>query len=96
MAPSISDHVTIRARLIGRRTNMSSPRNTALPSRAPAMPWVMVSILRVYRMTRTGSISAHRKQRRVLRHNAADFARGNAVLLQHLQSAFRCFRGDGH
>src|ERR1700688_4108658 len=44
IAPSISDQVMILARFMGFDANMSSPRKTALPINAPAMPCVMVSI----------------------------------------------------
>ena len=44
IAPSISDQVTMRAQLMGREANMSSPRNAALAISAPAIPCVMVSI----------------------------------------------------
>src|ERR1700687_1493231 len=50
MAPSISDHVMIRPRFIGCEANISSPRKTAFPINAPAMPCVIVSIVRVYPM----------------------------------------------
>ena len=47
IAPSINDQVMKRPRFIGREANMSSPRKTALPMRAPAMPCVIVSMAQV-------------------------------------------------
>src|SRR5713226_5529484 len=53
IAPNMRDQVMIRPRFIGCEANMSSPWKTAFPISAPAMPCVMVSIVRVYPM-RTG------------------------------------------
>ena len=47
IAPSISDQETKRAWVIGRAANRSSPLKSALPISAPAIPWVMVSMVRV-------------------------------------------------
>src|ERR1700674_2586506 len=44
IAPSIIDQVIMRPRFIGCDANRSSPRKTAFPINAPAMPWVIVSI----------------------------------------------------
>ena len=58
IAPSISDQVMMRPRFIGCEANMSSPRKTAFPINAPAIPCVIVSIVRVYPMRSWGDILA--------------------------------------
>jgi len=45
IAPSINAQVMMRARFMGFAGNISSPLQNALPISAPAMPWVMVSML---------------------------------------------------
>src|SRR5258707_11779517 len=42
----------MRPRFIGCEANMSSPRKTAFPINAPAIPCVIVSIVRVYPIDR--------------------------------------------
>jgi hypothetical protein len=53
---------------------MSSPRKTAFPINAPAMPWVMVSIVEVYRKRMESPILLDEKQRSFLRNHAPDAA----------------------
>src|SRR5882762_1612068 len=90
IAPSISDQLMTRPRFIGCEANMSSPRNTAFPISAPAMPWVMVSILKVYRM-----ILMNSEKRVLLRDDFSDAMGGNAVTLQSGKSRFSGFGRDG-
>src|ERR1035438_830618 len=56
-APSMSDQVMMRRLLIGVEAKRSSPPNAALAIRAPAKPWVMVSIGDV------GGLLDHRNKR---------------------------------
>src|SRR5260370_9632581 len=62
IAPSISDHVMMRPRFIGREANISSPRKMAFPISAPAMPCVIVSIVGVYPMRLGRCILADEQQ----------------------------------
>src|SRR6267143_1259593 len=95
MAPSISDHVRMRPRFIGCEANMSSPRKIAFPISAPAMPWVMVSILEVYRMLAVVMILMNKEKRVFLRDDFSDAAGGDAVMLQGGESRFSGFGRDG-
>src|SRR6266481_6226799 len=79
MAPSISDHVMTRPRFIGCEANMSSPRKTAFPISAPAIPCVIVSIVRVYPMRSGGGILADKKERISFGDDFADAASDDAV-----------------
>ena len=81
IAPSISDQVRMRPRFIGREANMSSPRNRAFPISAPAMPWVIVSIVEVYRKRLESPTLLDEKQRSSLRNHAANAAGGDTVPL---------------
>src|SRR5216684_4681333 len=93
-APSISDHVRMRPRFIGCDANMSSPRKIAFPISAPAMPWVMVSILEVYRMLAI-MILMNKEKRVFLHDDFSDAAGGDAVMLQGGESRFSGFGRDG-
>src|SRR5260370_17573027 len=79
MAPSISDHVMTRPRFIGCEANMSSARKTAFPISAPAIPCVIVSIVRVYPMRSGGGILADKKERISFGDDFADAASDDAV-----------------
>src|SRR5216683_7258508 len=79
IAPTISDQVMIRPRFIGCEANMSSPRKTAFPISAPAMPCVIVSIIRVYPMRSGGGILADKKERICFGDDFADAASDDAV-----------------
>src|SRR5208282_6152085 len=70
IAPSIRDQVTMRARFMGFDANISSPRKSALPMSAPAMPCVMVS-MKAARLV-------DGEQGRLLRKDAADTMRAHA------------------
>src|SRR6266849_6901841 len=94
IAPSISDHVRMRPRFIGCDANMSSPRKIAFPISAPAMPWVMVSILEVYRMLAI-MILMNKEKRVFLHDDFSDAAGGDAVMLQGGESRFSGFGRDG-
>src|SRR6266571_5971994 len=96
MAPSISDQVMRRPRFIGCAANRSSPRKTALPINAPAMPWVMVSMVKVYRK-RHGPLNSLDEQKRFpFGDGHADAARRDAVAIQHRQCVVTEFGRDGH
>src|SRR6266850_1128978 len=95
MAPSISAHVRMRPRFIGCGANRSSPRKMAFPISAPAMPWVMVSILEVYRMLAIRMILMNKEKRVFLRDDFSDAAGGDAVMLQGGESRFSGFGRDG-
>src|SRR6266852_4916742 len=96
MAPSISDHVMTRPRFIGCEANMSSPRKTAFPIRAPAIPCVIVSIVRVYPM-RSGRDTLTDKEEWICFGN--DFAngeRGDALTIESRDSGVGKVRRDGN
>src|SRR5216683_923533 len=86
MAPNISDQVMMRPRFMGCEANMSSPRKTAFPINAPAMPCVMVSMVKVYRSSMGSLMLLDEEKRIFLCHHVADATRRDAVLVQ---------RGDG-
>src|SRR6267154_5975297 len=82
MAPSINDHVMIRPRFIGCAANMSSPRKTAFPINAPAMPCVMVSIVRVYPMRSGRGILTDEQKRICFGDDFADATGRNAMTIE--------------
>src|SRR5260370_23141072 len=82
IAPSISDHVMMRPRFIGCEANRSSPRKTAFPISAPAMPCVIVSIDRVYPLRSTHIILTDKEQWRCFGDDFADAARGDALTIE--------------
>src|SRR5260370_26407693 len=96
MAPSISDHVMTRPRFIGCEANMSSPRKTAFPISAPAIPCVIVSIVRVYPMCPGRGILADEQERICFGNDFADAARGNALATKSRRGGLSRFRRDGN
>src|SRR6266699_952006 len=54
--------------------DMSSPRKTAFPINAPAIPWVMVSMVKVYRNSMGSLILLDEEKRIFLCHHVADAA----------------------
>src|SRR5260370_31319675 len=72
----------MRRRFIGLEANISSPRKTAFPISAPAMPWVIVSIVRVYPMRLGGDILADEQEWLCLGDDLADELRRDAVALE--------------
>src|SRR5713226_8563117 len=95
IAPSISDHVMMRPRFIGCEANMSSPRNTAFPINAPAMPCVIVSIVRVYPMRSGRDILADDQERICLGDDFSDAARGDALTIGSSDGGLGRFGRDG-
>jgi len=92
MAPNISDQVMMRPRFMGCEANMSWPRKTALPINAPAMPWVMVSMVKVYRNSMRSLILLDEEKRIFLCHHVADAARRDAVPVQRGNGGVRELR----
>src|SRR5882762_855125 len=95
IAPNISDQVMMRPRFIGCQANRPSPRKTAFPISAPAMPWVIVSILKVYWMLVMVMMLMNKEKGVFLRDNFSDAAGGNAVMLESGERRFGGFRRDG-
>src|SRR6266446_7078321 len=81
MAPNISDQVMMRPRFIGCEANISWPPKTALPINAPAMPCVMVSMVKVYRSSMGSLMLLDEEKRIFLCHHVADATRRDAVLV---------------
>src|SRR5216684_5126959 len=94
MAPTISDQVMMRPRFIGCEANISSPRKIAFPINAPAMPWVIVSIVRVYAMRSGRDMLADEQQRICFVNDFADAARGGAVAIESGDGGLRRFWRD--
>src|SRR6266850_7272697 len=82
IAPSISDHVMMRPQFIGREANMSSPRKTAFPINAPAIPCVIVSVPRPYLMRSGRNILVDNQERSCLGDDFADAARRDALTIE--------------
>src|SRR5260370_37116829 len=95
IAPSISDHVMMRPRFIGCEANMSSPRKTAFPINAPAMPCVIVSIVRVYPMPSGRDILADDQERICLGDDFSDAARGDALTIERRDRRLSRFGRNG-
>src|SRR6266446_10077827 len=95
MAPSISDQVMMRPRFIGCEANISSPRKTAFPINAPAMPCVIVSIVRVYPMRSGRGILADEQKRICLGDDFSDAARGDAMTFENSDGGLGRFGRDG-
>src|SRR6266851_9051894 len=96
MAPSISDHVMMRPRFIGCEANMSSPRKTAFPISAPAIPCVIVSIVRVYPMRSGGGILADKKEPICFGDDFADAASDDAMAFKSRDGIVSGLWGDGN
>src|SRR5258708_1257859 len=96
IAPSISDHVMMRPRFIGREANISSPRNTAFPINAPAMPCVIVSIVRVYPMRSGRDILADEQKWICLGDDFADAPGGHAMAVESGDGGADGLGRDGH
>src|SRR5437879_7739489 len=92
MAPSINDHVMIRPRFIGCAANISSPRKTAFPINAPAMPCVIVSIVRVYPMRPGRDILTDEYKRICFDDDFADNAGGDAMMIERRNGGISRFR----
>ena len=95
IAPSISDHVMMRPRFIGCEANISSPRKTAFPINAPAMPCVIVSIVRVYPMRSGRDILTDDQERICLGDDFSDAARGDALTIESSDGGLGRFGRDG-
>src|SRR6266849_883828 len=95
MAPIISDQVMMRPRFIGCDANMSSPRKTAFPINAPAMPCVIVSIVRVYPMRSGRDILTDDQERICLGDDFSDAARGDALTIESSDDGLGRFGRDG-
>src|SRR5690349_10783035 len=128
IAPTISDQVTMRSRVVrcsgrslgpfisatyvrpGPAPDMSSPRNSAFAMRAPAMPWVIVSILECGsnaaafwqsrssnpRNSKTFLGLLNQDQRLALGNHHADAPRGNTVFIQRGERIVTKLRRDSH
>src|SRR5712671_380073 len=95
IAPSISDHVMRRPRFMGCAANISSPRKTAFPINAPAMPCVIVSIVRVYPMRPGRDILTDEQERICLGDDFSDAARGDALTIESSDGGLGRFGRDG-
>src|SRR6266852_4189052 len=95
IAPSMRDHVMMRPRFIGCEANRSSPRKTAFPINAPAMPCVIVSIARVYPMQSGRDILADEQERICLGDDFSDAARGDAMTFENSDGGLGRFGRDG-
>jgi len=96
MAPNISDQVMMRPRFIGWAPNISSPRKTAFPINAPAMPCVIVSIVRVYPMRPGRGILTDEQKRICFSDDFADAAGGDAMTIESGYGGLCGFRQDSN
>src|SRR6266478_885900 len=95
IAPSISDHVMRRPRFMGCAANISSPRKTAFPINAPAMPCVIVSIVRVYPMPPGRGILTDEQKRICFGDDFADATGRNAMTIESGDGGLCGLRQDG-
>src|SRR6266403_5933663 len=95
MAPNISDQVMMRPRFIGWAANISSPRKTAFPINAPAMPCVIVSIVRVYPMRPGRGILTDEQKRICFGDDFADATGRNAMTIESGDGGLCGLRQDG-
>src|SRR3979490_2326461 len=96
MALSISDHVMMRPRFIGCEANMSSPRKMAFPNNAPAMPCVIVSIVRVYPMRPGRDMLTDEQKQICFGDDFADAAGGDAMTIESGYGGLCGFRQDSN
>src|SRR5260370_37924706 len=94
IAPSMGDQVRIRPRFIGCEANMSSPRKTAFPISAPAMPCVIVSIIRVYPMRTGRNILTDEYQRICFADDSTNAACVDAMTFESGHGGASRFLGD--
>src|ERR1700731_4485851 len=96
MAPIIKDHVMMRPRFIGCPANISSPRKTAFPINAPAMPCVIVSIVRFYPMRPGRGILTDEQKRICFGDDFADTAGGDVMTIEGGDGGLCGFRQDSN
>src|ERR1700686_337927 len=96
IAQIINDHVMMRPRFIGCPANISSPRKTAFPINAPAMPCVIVSIVRVYPMRSGRDILTDEQKRICFGDDFANAAGGDAMTIESGDGSLSRFRQDSN